>query len=238
MDLNLPSSVQAEEEKDIVASGGVLDAAVYKGTVELVYMDKAASGAININIHFNNGSRVIRQTIYISNKKGGFTYHKDGKDFPLPGYSQVDHFFKAVTSKGIAQQVTEEKTIKIYDYDAKKELPQQRTVFMEALGKPMAVGVIKVSEEKTTKDSGYVDGTGEFREYNEFDKWFNAETGMTRLEELDDSITEATFIHKWKEKNEGKVKVKRAKNPGAAASGATSGAPTPSESKPTTSLFS
>lgn len=235
MDFNLPSSVVAEEEKDIVATGGPLEAGVYPGVVELVFLDKAESGAININIHFNTGSRIVRQTTYISNRSGGFTYHKDGKDHPLPGYSQMDHFFKAVTGKGLNQQATEEKTIKLYDYNAQKEVPVTRTVFMEALGKPIAAGIIQISEEKTTKESGYKDGTGEFRQYNEFDKWFNAETGMTRLEELDDSVTEASFIHTWKEKNVGQVKVKKAKNPGAAKTGAMSGAPTPAAA--TTSLF-
>lgn len=222
-DFNLPTGVQAEEEKDTLGSGP-LPSDVYAGMVELVYLDKAASGAKSINIHFKTKEgQSVRQTVYISNKKGEYTYERDGKQSPLPGYSQMDHFFKALTGKGLNEQSLEEKTIKIYDFEAKAEKPVQRQVFMGAINKPLAIGIILVSEEKTTKESNYKDGTGEFRELNEFHKFFDASSGLTNSEKAAGE-TEPAFLQKWKEKWVGQTKVKKAKNPGTA-SGATAGAP-------------
>lgn len=221
--LSLPTGIKAEEERDSLGSGPV-PSNVYAGTVELVYMDKSEGGAMSVNIHFKTDDRTLRQTVYISNKKGEFTYKdKDGNAKPLPGYSQMNAFFQALTGKGIDQQTLENKTIKIYDFEAKAEKPVERQVFMDAIRKPLAIGVLLVSEEKTTKESGYKDGTGEFRESNEFDKFFDASNGLTNVEKKAGD-TEPKFLEQWKQKNVGNVKVKKAKNPGTPG-GAKAGAP-------------
>lgn len=237
MDFNLGADVKVEEEKDVIGGRVVLNTAVYPGLIDLCYLDASTGGAKNINIHFKteNGD-VIRETVYISNKAGSFTYKdKDtGEPKPLPGYSQMDAFFKAVTGKGIAEQITEEKTISLYDKDANKELPVKRTVFMDVHKQPIAAGIYKVEEEKTTKESNYTQGTGEFYEKNAFDKWFDADTGLTAVEKAANK-TEAEFLPKWMEKNEGKVRIIKAKKPGTPGSAASSGAP--DAARPTTSLF-
>ena len=230
MSFALPEGVAAEEEKDSLGGGVVVDANVYKGIIENVYQDKSDGGAISINIHFKmEDGKVLKQTTYISNRAGGFTYTRDGKSNPLPGYSQMNSFFKAVTGKGIAEnQATEEKMVKIYKDN--KETPLPRDCFVDAIEKEVAIGILKISEEKTTKSGGKDDkgkdiyvGTGEFREINEFDKFFDADTGLTIVEKLAGE-TIPDFLNKWKEKNAGKVKVKKAKISGTA-SGATAGAP-------------
>ena len=234
MSFDLPTGVAVEEEKDTVGNGGALDSGVYSGVLDLVYMDKSKNGAKSINIHFNVDGKTVRQTVYISNRAGEYTYKdkKTGEAKPLPGYSQMDAFFKAVTGKGIAGgQELVEKTLKLYDFDAKAEVPVPRECFMDAQGQKIAIGIIKVSEEKTTDSGGgvYV-GTGEYREINEFDKYFDADTGLTTLEKTA-GITVPEFLNTWKDKKEGTVKVKKAKNQPAA--GSKPGSP----SKPATSLF-
>jgi hypothetical protein len=227
MDFTLPDSVKIEEEKDTLGGGGgVIESSIVKATIEMVYNDTASSGAKSIVIVAKTDEgNTIRQTTFISNKAGGYTYTNDKGTYPLPGFSQMSHALEAITGKPLGNtQDIQEKTIKLYDFDLKKEVPVKRQVFMDTLGKVVKIGVLKVSEEKATKESNYKDGTGEFREYNSFDKWFDAETDMTVLEQKDDSITEPKFMAKWLEKNEGKVKVIKAKNPGVA-SGAVSGAP-------------
>jgi len=237
MSFDLPSNVVVEEEVDTVGTGGAVDSNVYAGVLDLVYMDKSKNGAVSINIHFNTDGKIIRNTTYISNQAGKFTYNKEGKEYPLPGYSQMDSFFKAVTGKGIADnQTMEEKHLKVW-VDG-KEVLQPRKCFMDAQGKKIAIGVLKVSEEKTVKTDQkeangkdkYV-GTGEFRDTNEFDKYFDAETGLTNVEKAG-GITEPEFLNTWKEKKVGFVKVKKAKNQPAA--GSKPGAP----AKPASSLFS
>lgn len=228
MDLNLPSNVKVEEERDVVG-GRTLPTGVYKGMIELVYLDAAPSGAKNVNIHMKVDNRVIQQTIYISNKAGKFTYGEGENARPLPGYSQVDSFLKALTGKGISEQTIEEKTIKIYNYDKKKEVPSKREVFTDTINQPIAAGILHVKEERTTKESGYKDGTGEYREYNEFNKWFDAETGLTNLEKKAEA-TEPAYLATWK-KNNTDIVIRHAENTGAAKSSGegTSGAPVASK---------
>lgn len=243
MSFALPEGVAVEEEKDSLGGGVVVNAEVYKGTLENVYQDKSDGGAISINIHFKmEDGKVLKQVVYISNRAGGFTYNdKNGKAQPLPGYSQMNSFFKAATGKGIAEnQATEEKMVKIYKDN--KETPLPRDCFVDAIGTEIAIGILKISEEKTTKSGGkdekgkdiYV-GTGEFREINEFDKFFDAASGLTVVEKLAGAET-PEFLAAWKEKNAGKVKVKKAKISGTA-SGATAGAPAASAA-PAKKLFS
>ncbi len=237
MDLNLPSNVVLEEERDSVG-GGTLESGVYLGVIELAYLDAAPSGAISVNINFKtDANRNVRQTIYISNKKGEFVYkNKDNKDNPLPGYAQMDAFFTAVTGKGIAQQSLEEKVINIYNYDLKKEVPQTRKVFMDILNKPIAAGILQVSEERTTKDSNYTVGTGEYREFNEFNKWFDADTGLTNVEKKAGE-TEPKVLELWKTVNKGKKVVRNAATRDTSKAGAPGASNSPANKKPTESLF-
>jgi hypothetical protein len=225
MDLSLPTNVVAEADRDVIGGGYIVDSDVYKGHVELMYLDKSVNGAISVNIHFNTGKQVLKNTVYISNRSGGFTYEdkRDGSTKPLPGYSQMNAMFLAINGKPLGEQDKEEKVINIYDYSVGKELPVSRTVFVETLNAPLAIGVLKISEEKATKDSGYKQGTGEFRELNEFDKFFNADSGLTLTEQAAGE-TEPAFLAKWKKSKKGIVKVKNAKIPGIAG-GAVAGAP-------------
>lgn len=225
MDLNLPSNVTEVEETDVLG-GGVLDSGIYQGTVDLVYLDAADSGAKRINIHFTTSNgQTVRNTVYISNKLGSFTYKdkKSGADTPLPGYSQMNAFFNAVTDKGIGEQTVTKKTIKVYDFTAKADKPTEVDVFTDTLGKKIAAGILRISEEITRKDSEnpnnppYSEGTGEFREKNEFDKFFDATSGLTYAEKKAGTPT-PVFLDKWKNKNTGKTRTKKAKVPGTASS--------------------
>lgn len=225
LDLNLPSNVKTEKERDTLG-GGALSTDVYKGIVTLAYLDKSANGATSVNIHFKTDSgQEVRQTVYISNRNGEFTY-KDkntGEAKPLPGYTQMNAFFEAVTGKGIGQQVMEEKTIKLYDFEEKKEMPKQRTIFMDAINQPLAIGIVHVQEEKATKESGYKNGTGEFRDINEFDKFFDPTSGLTNVEKQAGETTPA-FLKAWKDKKGGKTVIRKAKVSGTG-SGAKAGSP-------------
>jgi len=237
LSLALPVDVTAEQENDSLG-GFILPADVYKGKLDMVYLDKSPNGAICINIHFNTGSHIVRNTVYISNRKGEFTYNAGKVAKPLPGYSQMDAFFKAVTGKGIAQQVSATKTIKIYNYDLRKEVPEEREVFVELIGTQAQVGILQVKEEKTNKVSvdpknkPYTEGTGEFREFNELSKWFD-EDGLTTAEKASGE-TSPEFLEKWRDKFSYKVTVRNAKVKAPSNAGITSGMP----DIPSKSLFS
>lgn len=233
MDFNLPSGVAVEEERDSTGYTP-LPSGVYTGTMQLAYLDQSTGGAHCATFLVKIGDRVVSQTIYFSNKEGKFTYkNKDNKEQPLPGYSQVDAILTAVTGKGIAGQEVEEKVINIYDYTARKEVPAKRKVFVDTINKPVAVGIDHVSEERTTKDSGYTVGDGTFRDFNEFNKWFNPETGLTTTE-TKAGATEPKYLETWKAQHEGKTVVRNAKTSSGAQG--TAGAPA-GAAKPASSLF-
>lgn len=228
IELNLPQGVSVEEEQDNLGGAFIIDSGIYKGETETVYLDKAPSGALRVTINFkpNGQNKVIPAVFYISNKNGQFTYKdkQTGEDRPLPGYSQMDTFFKVTTGKGIAEQVTETKTLSLYNPSQQKEVPTDVSMFMDAIKKTVVVGVLKISREKTTKESNYTKGNGQFVDVNEFDKFFY-EDGRTLKEALEGKNS-PEFILKWKEKNTGVIKVKKAKiSGGAANTGTTSGMP-------------
>lgn len=232
----LPTGVVADVEKDSLG-GGVIPANLYPGKLKLVYMDQSESGAKSVNIQFETAAgQLVRQTIYVSNRAGEFVYVKDGKTFPLPGYSQMNAFFEAVTGKGFADQVTTTKTIKlrIFKDGVGSDQNVEREVFVDLNDEPCAVGILLISEEKATKESGYKDGTGEFREVNEFAKWFDAQ-GFTTTERAGE-LKEPVFAADWKKKYKDGTIVRKAKNPGTA-SGAVAGAPAGAADAPKKSLF-
>jgi len=222
LNLNLPSNIKVETEKDSLG-GRVLDTNVYSGKIEVAYLDSAESGAMSINIHFKTNNQVVKQTTYISNKAGEFTY-KDkasGEARALPGYTEMTSFFQATTNKSISEQTTEEKVVKVYDSKAKAEVPKKVKVFSEVTGIAIAIGILKISEEKTViGDNNIYVGTGEFRDTNKFDKYFNAYNGLTNVEKIAGETIPA-FLEKWKSAKVGKVITKKAKVSGVPSNGST-----------------
>ena len=251
LDLNLPANVAVEEEKDVLGGGSrVLETNVYGGNMELVYLDTNDKGTVSINCHFKKkeDGQVVKISTFISTqaekdadgKHTGpvrYTYEEGkskgkptGKHFPLPGYAQVNSMFRALTGKDFGSaQPTAKKTIMIYDYDAKKDVPKEVDVFTDISGVDTAAAIQKVSEEGTTAASKYQQGTGEFRESNKFVKFFDAD-GFTTAE-LKDGAKAPEFMTKWLKLNLKKTFVKKAPIPGVA-TGATEGAPATGEAAP------
>jgi len=216
MDFSLPSGVEAEVEKDVIsAPRGPLESGVYKGVIEQVYVDKWPSGAERANIHLKHDGRTTKYEINISSKPENgnvrYTYVKNGKTFEMPGYAEMNRFLKAVINQDLATTANERKTVKIYNYKTKTEDNVEVSVFPECIGKSIAVGILKVYEEGTTAESGYNDGTGKFYIKNKFDKYFDADTGLT-VPEKQANITEPEYLGKWRKSNDGKPRATYAKN--------------------------
>lgn len=230
MDLSLPSGVTQEVESDEVRSNKPLPTNVYDAVIQLMYLDAYASGAKNVNIVAKIGNKDFKETICISNKAGSFVYKdkQTGEDKPMVGYSQIDAFLKAVTGKGISEQTIEEKQIKIYDYEKKEDVAVPRSVFMDTVKKPVKLALQELHEEKTTKESNYQQGTGEFYEKNSIVKILDAETGQTVKEKA--ANAEASFAKNWLDSFKDKPYIKKAKKTGVGNAPA-AGAPA------TTSLF-
>lgn len=233
-------------ERDVLGGSRLLDTDAYRLKVEYAYVSTSESGALGLFVAFkgNNGEQ-LRSTQWMTSgtaKGRKNTYEKDGKSYYLPGFMMADTLAMLTTGKPINQLATEEKVIKLYNKDAKAEVPTKVQMVTEMLGQEVMVGVIKQTVDKTTKDvaTGEYVATGETRDENEIDKLFCAkETHLNMtVTEIKAQATEAVFFNQWLEANKGKVKnkVKGANGTaGAPKSGAPAAAGTP---KPGKSLFS
>lgn len=225
--LQMDADVQSQEEDFIPSGGGfVLDTGLYPMIIENAYFDKSRGGAMSANLHLKikgGDKRVFKETIYITSKAGKPFYVKDGKKFPLPGYSTVDQICKIACDTGLGQIGAEKKLVKIYDYDAGKEMPREVPVLTDLIGQEVLIGLQKRRENKRVQSGNeWVDGPEE-KVYHEINKAFYP-SGHTVTEKKAEG--DAEFIEKWKEANPDNYvrdtykKVEAAGTPGAPAANA------------------
>jgi hypothetical protein len=173
--------------------------------VDVAFMGKSKKGATSINIHYKaaDGSKMtIRQTLWVKSgdEKGNHTYYvdKDGDKRPLPGYSEANQILFITTGEKLNSEalVAEEKTIKLYDYKAKAEVPTKVAALRVMENKPIMIGVIKVRDNRVKLVSGkYIDQV-EDRKFNEVDKVFYPD-GRTIAEVRAEAIEPKFLNDKW-----------------------------------------
>jgi hypothetical protein len=110
------------------------------------------------------------------------------------------------------------KTINIYNFDKRKELPTETDhVLVDLIGKSVKAGVIKQLVNKRVKQGNVWVDTADSKEENTISQFFHAETGLTVAEASKD-IKEASFINKWLSTNKDKTRDKRSIKTGTGAS--------------------
>lgn len=207
---------------------------IYSGKIKMAYAGAAKSGArfIQLIVDFGDGKE-YKETTYITNKAGeNFYLNKSDntKKVPLPGFVTIDDICLCATGKPLAEQDAEDKVVKIYDFDAKAELPTSVPVLVDLIGKDISLAILKVIENKQAKDaSGNYVATAETREINSIDKVFDTDSRMTVVEARNGAET-PVFWDNWLERNKGKARDKTAKvigggNPGAPGSNAARSGP-------------
>jgi len=248
-------------EDDFVGGGGVLDTDIYTAEIKYAFIGKAQnSDARNLTIGLKIGSKDLQRQIWMTNRNGDVTYKdkKTGEEKNLPGFNQVNSLCMLVCSKEVGNMDVEEKTLKLYDYQSKTEVPQAVDCFTELHGKTIQVAIQRQTIDKTSKNeqTGDYEPTGETVDINEIVKFFPEDTLVTISEvahyvkslggDFDDVIADGD-IHKaiakmdngdyattWLEKNRGQVWDKSTgKKEGKAFKGGSSGG----EKKKSTSLF-
>lgn len=200
-----------EQSQDRLGGFQVFDSKIYHSTIKALYAGEAKSGAMNLSVVLDlGGGQEYRETVYITNKKKQNYFEKDGKKQPLPGFTLINDLCLIATEKELSQLATEEKIIKLWDNDQKKEVPTAVQMVTEAIGKPVAVGILKALENKQVKSStGEYVPTAETRETNRIDKVFHPEAKVT-VAEARSGKKEAGFWDAWTKRNEGKVRDDRA----------------------------
>ncbi|UAT28902.1 hypothetical protein PP753_gp56 [Dinoroseobacter phage vB_DshP-R7L] len=186
---NKKPAVTTEVEDDFIGGGGVLDTDIYPATVKYAYIGKAAnSDARNLTLCLVvNGKTEITRSIWMTNRNGDVTYtdKKTKEEKNLPGYNQVNGLCMLLASKEVGDMDVEEKTLSLYDYESKKEVPQAVECFTELHGENLHVAIQKQIVDKTEKNeaTGDYEPTGETRETNEFIKFF-PENGLVTISEV------------------------------------------------------
>lgn len=229
-----------EEAGDYIG-GGLLDTGVYTGKVKLAYAGKSQSTeAQSITVHVDINGVEFRETLWVTNRNGEnfYTDKKDNtKKRPLPGFSTADDLCLVATGFSLADQDIENKTVKLYDFDSKKDVPQEVPVLVDVLGKEVTVAIIRQIVDKQKKnDSGIYTNTGETREENIVDKFFHTPTRRT-VTEITQNVADPIFIDKWETKNAGKTRDRSKGANGNAGSPGAPGAGSGGAQKPKQSLF-
>lgn len=171
-------------EEDFMGGGGVLDTDIYNVKIKTAYIGKASSSeARNITLLMDYKGREVRSQIWVSNKKGEVTYQdKTSKeDKNLPGFNQINSLCLLVAGKSLGEMEIEELTVKLYDYDTKKEIPQAVECLTALHGEMINIALQRQTVDKTAKNdaTGDYEATGETRDQNEVVKFFAADKLVT-----------------------------------------------------------
>lgn len=232
---------ERKEDLDVVRTRGPLESGVYEATIDMAYMHTAASGAVAVFVKLETAAgNKLEDRIYItsSDAKGNAQTYQDkktGEVKTMPGLLKINALCELVVGKEFSEMNTEEKTIKLWSFEEKQEVPVKKEVFMELVGKKVHIGVLKVIENKRAPDgNGNWGPTNDMKTINEVDKYFD-ENRLSLKEKQTGQPSK--YCETWERLNTGKDKNKFVPVPGAPVSASTGSAePTPSAT--TRPLFS
>jgi hypothetical protein len=198
-----------EKAEDRVGGYAPLTADAYKAKITLAFAGESSGGARNLTIHADLNGREYRETIYVTSKKGdNFWLNDNNKKVPLPGYTTVNNICLVTTDKPLDEQDSEEKIVKLYDYEERKEMPKSVHVLTELIGKELHLGILNTLENKRVQSGDkWVDGPDE-QNVNNIDAVFHDPTLMT-VNEATSENPQAMFYQSWVDRNRGKVRDKR-----------------------------
>ena len=230
-----------EETQDRLGGFSLWDTDIYTGTIKYAYAGASSGGAQFIGLSFESGGKEYREDIYITNKKGeNFFINKDDKTkkVPLPGFVIIDDICLAVTGSPLSEQADEEKVIKLYDYDEKKEVPKTVDMLTGLVGQEVSLAIYKnlVNKQAKNATTGDYEDTDETRETNSIEKVFHTETKMTIAEARNGKET-GEFWDGWLNRHKGKVRDNRKNKGGNAANSKASAAPVAGQKTQSKSLF-
>ena len=206
-----------EESEDRLGGYKPFETDIYPTKIKMAYAGKSAGGATSITLIADVGGKDYRETIYVTTKAGVNYYpSKDregkptNKKSPLPGFTVVDDLCLVATGKGLSEQDVEEKIVKIYDPELRKEVNKAMPVLFELLGQEVGLGIVASLENKTVKNSstGLYEPVAEERTVNHIDKVYDLESKRT-VSEARGGKTTGEFWDAWAEKNRGVTRDKR-----------------------------
>lgn len=197
-------------ESDVLGGGfKPFTSDVYDFVVKQAYYTKATSGAVALNLELEaSDGRKLRDQNYITNKQGGNKYKdkKTGEMKYLPGFMTADSLCLLAAGMPLVKvdEQVETKTINLYNYELKREVPTDVPMLMPLLGKRIKAGVLERIQNKQKKaDNGdYVD-INEKRTVNVISKFFRQRDDLT-VAEIKAKVSDPKFIKDWIAQYQGK----------------------------------
>lgn len=164
----------------------------YEMTIEKAYVGESSGGAKSVTVVLVADNKAkLTSTEYISSgrEKGCKTYYldKDGNKKNLPGYSKIKGLDALLTNTDKAYPNVEKGTVSIYDKDLKTEVPTEKLVIKDWIGKKIGVLVKKKLEDKYGEEH-------KPREVYEVEHYIDSKTGKTRNEIV---AGKSGFKNKW-----------------------------------------
>ena len=131
----------------------------YDVVIEKAYAGVSSGGAFSVNLTLKREDGAKLNVIeYISSgtAKGCKNYYldKDDNKVYLPGYNKIKNL-DALLGFDRAYPKTEEDKVMLWDKDLKKELPVDKEVIKEWLGKKIGILVVKKLEDKYGEETNY-----------------------------------------------------------------------------------
>lgn len=199
-----------EKNEDRLGGGfQPLETDIYTMTIKGFYVSQSEGGAKAINIiALRPDGKEYRETVYITKKTGeNWFLSSDKKKVPLPGFTIIDDICLVTDGGDLSSQVFEERTINLYDYDAKKDLPKVVMQAVNIIDKQVDLGIYQIQENKNEKNeqTGQYEPTEKVVTKNVIRKVWHSEAKMTVAEAENNVEEQGVFWKKWQETHKGKV---------------------------------
>lgn len=230
----LNTNTDLEESIDTLGGGGsfTVPSDIYELVIKQAYGHVAASGAMAVHLELGVTGREnpYSETIYVTNKNGENFYTRNGKNFPLPGFSIIEDICLITTGSGLSEQPHEDKLVNIWDFESSKFIPKERPVLVDLIGKKFSGGILEIRENKTAKNqsTGKYEPINEERIINNLQKVWDTDSQLTVFEARNDKDPE--FWDAWIDKYAGNLQDKYKEVKGGAAAGS-AGSSRPSKLK-------
>ena len=198
----------AQKETDSVGGRSLLTTGFYDFNIKMAYAAKAKSGSIFLSLELVDADgNAHNEKLYYVSKAGKSTYERDGKEYPLMGYSAANAVALFATGKGIAEQESETKVIKLYSHDAGGEVKTEVEAIPEMIGQTIRVGIVQQTVNKSVLVDGNYANTNEEKSECVIEKVIDITSNRTVSETLAE-MEEPVYYNKFMDKLDGKVRNK------------------------------
>lgn len=235
----LQQSAQNVKTQDVDYSGKfTVDSEAYPATIKVMFLDRSEKGAAYVNLEavldVNGKPRTYKENIYISKADGSLTYtDKNGEQQPMVGFVTIDTICKLATGKSFAEQVTEQKGMKVRKNQ--QEVVEPRDVLMGLCGAKLTLGIVESKEDHYTKPGETTLRNSIRKVFSEDGRTINEHEANQTSKANGGDVVEAKYIAGWREANAGKLQDRSGKSGNTGGRPAQSGNPMGGQQAP--SLF-